>query len=185
MQQYAQLIKDFQNGNERAFELLYDKYSGALYSVILRMTRNEALSQDLLQETFMSIWNKRHQYNSDKGRFYTWAFRIARHKVLNFIRSEKDLIQKDDLGVYVSKTDDEELSTELDGLKGAILKLQSHHQKALELVYFNGLTHQEAHKTMDVPLGTFKSYVQQAVRELRKHYKEVALIMILCSMFKG
>jgi RNA polymerase sigma factor (sigma-70 family) len=182
MQHYSQLITNFQNGDERAFELLYDNYSGAIYNVILRMTRNEALSQDLLQETFMSIWDKRHQFDSEKGRFYTWAFRIARHKVLNFSRSQKNLIQRDELGVYVDETDNEDLSEELDGLKGAILKLQSHHQRALELVYFNGLTHKEAHKTMDVPLGTFKSYVQQAVRELRKHYNKLSLLLCLYLM---
>jgi RNA polymerase sigma-70 factor (ECF subfamily) len=185
MQDESELISQLQNGDERAFALVYDNYSAALYSVILKMTRNEALAQDLLQETFISIWKKSAQYDPEKGRFYTWAYRIARHKVLNYLRSEKNLIQRDDLSVYVNKTEEEDLTAETEGLKGAILKLAPHHQKALEMVYFKGFTHQEAHKAMEVPLGTFKSYVHQAMRELRKHYKNLVQLLTTYMMIQG
>lgn len=185
MQEDTLLISQLQDGDEHALSQLYDKYSGALYHVILRMVENKDLAQDLLQETFISIWQKSNQYNPDKGRFYTWAYRIARHKVLNYLRSQKDLIQRGDLSVSIIEEEKEDLSTELKSLKGAILKLEQHHQKALELVYFNGLTHLEAHESMDVPLGTFKSYVQQAMRELRKHYKSLVLLWFIFLMLKG
>jgi len=185
MQEDTLLISQLQDGDERALSQLYDKYSGALYHVILRMVENKDLAQDLLQETFISIWQKSNQYNPDKGRFYTWAYRIARHKVLNYLRSQKDLIQKGDLSVSIIEEEKEDISTDLKSLKGAILKLEPHHQKALELVYFNGLTHLEAHETMNVPLGTFKSYVQQAMRELRKHYKSLVLLCFIFLMLQG
>lgn len=185
MHHESQLIFRFINGNESAFVELYDNYSGALYNVILRMTKNEELAQDLLQETFITIWNKAGQYDPKKGRFYTWAFRIARHKVLNYLRTQKKLIQKDDLGVYVDETIDDDLNVKIKELKGAVLKLNKQHQQAIELVYFSGLTHQEAHQIMKVPLGTFKSYVQQAMRELRKHYKALLLLLVIFLMHKG
>lgn len=185
MQEESQLISKVQQGDERAFALLYDKYSGALYNVILRMTRNEAQAQDLLQETFVSIWDKAKQYDSDRGRFYTWAYRIARHKVLNYLRSTKKLIQNEELGVYIDDTEEVDHGSSLKELKGALKQLETHHQKAIELVYFNGLTHQEAYKIMKVPLGTFKSYVQQAMRELRKHYKSMLFLLTLLIMMKG
>lgn len=179
MQDDSQLISQLQNGSERAFSLIYDKYSGAIYSVILKMTRDEDLAQDLLQETFISIWNKSDQYNPEKGRFYSWAYRIARHKVLNYLRSSNKLIQTEDLSVSISEDEKIDLSSEIMNLKGAILKLETHHRNALDLVYFKGLTHREAHEAMDVPLGTFKSYVQQALRELRNHYKNLAIGLTL------
>jgi len=187
MQEESQLISQLQSGDERAFALLYDKYSGALYYVILKMTKsNEALAQDLLQETFISIWNKCHQYNPEKGRFYTWAYRIARHKVLNYLRSQKELIQSDISGVYNNEDNTEHKTEEQTTLlKGAVSQLEVHHRSALELVYFNGLTHKEAHKVMDVPLGTFKSYVRQALKELRKHYKLVTILGMVFLMIKG
>ena len=185
MQDESQLISQLQNGSERAFSLLYDKYSGAIYHVILKMTKDEDLAQDLLQETFISIWKKCKQYNPEKGRFYTWIYRIARHKVLNYLRSSKKLIQTDDLSVYEDENNSEDLSLEITNLKGAILKLETHHRNALDLVYFKGLTHKEAHETMDVPLGTFKSYVKQAMRELRNHYKALAMVIALFIKMKG
>ena len=62
---------------------------------------------------------------------------------------------------------------------GALSQLSEHHQQALKLVYFEGLTHREAHQVMDVPLGTFKSYIQQALRELRGIYKTSIISIIL------
>lgn len=179
MQDDALLIKQLQTKDERALALLYDKYSGALYSVIIKMTRNETLSQDLLQETFMTIWDKAHQYNPDKGRFYTWTYRIAKNKVLNYLRKKDILIQTDDLSVYKNKEEPETINRDFLELNGAITKLEAHHQKAIELVYFNGLTHREAHAEMDVPLGTFKSYIQQALKQLRNTYTKIVVFLLL------
>ena len=94
------LIKNLQNKDEHALSKLYDKYSPAIYGVIIRMCKNEAQAQNLLQDTFMTVWEKSHQYNPEKGKFYTWAYRIAKNKVLNFLRKSNQLIQNEDLSVY-------------------------------------------------------------------------------------
>jgi RNA polymerase sigma factor (sigma-70 family) len=180
MQDDSLLIKQLQDKDERALSLLYDKYSGALYSVILKMTRDEVLSQDLLQETFINVWNKAHQYNSEKGRFYTWIYRIAKNKVLNYLRKNDILIQTDDLSVYENKEEKLPNDIEYIELKGAVSKLESHHKQAIDLVYFKGLTHREAHEEMNVPLGTFKSYIRQALKQLQKTYsKDLALLLLI------
>lgn len=174
------LIIQLQAKDEAALSQLYDKYSGALYSVILRMCKDEAQAQDLLQDTFMTIWNKSHQYNFDKGRFYTWAYRISKNKTLNFLRTKKELIQNEDLSVYSNIEEEIDLNSEFLQLNGSLKKLEQHHQKALELVYFEGLTHREAHLKMDVPLGTFKSYIKQALKRLQDVYgKTIILIFVL------
>jgi RNA polymerase sigma-70 factor (ECF subfamily) len=165
------LINQLKSRDEGALSTIYDKYSGALYGVIIRMCRNEALAQDLLQETFVKIWQKSASYDPEKGRFYTWAYRIARNTALNSIRNRPELIQNQDLSVYMNKEDDQD-NPEIDVLRlnGTLKQLEAHHQKAIELVYFKGMTHREAHKEMGVPLGTFKSYVRQALTNLRKSY---------------
>lgn len=162
------LIKNLQNKDEHALSKLYDKYSPAIYGVIIRMCKNEAQAQNLLQDTFMTVWEKSHQYNPEKGKFYTWAYRIAKNKVLNFLRKSNQLIQNEDLSVYSNKEEREDISIDRLALNGSFKKLEPHHQRALQLVYFQGLTHREAHEEMDVPLGTFKSYVQQALKKLRQ-----------------
>lgn len=173
------LIKQLQNQEEHALSKLYDKYSPAIFGVIIRMCKDEAQAQNLLQDTFMTVWEKSHQYDSKKGKFYTWVYRIAKNKVLNFLRKSNQLIQNEDLSVYSNKEDEITIDSEFLELKGAINKLENHHKKALELVYFDGLTHREAHTEMDVPLGTFKSYVRQALKKLKEHYSKTLILLIV------
>lgn len=173
------LIKQLQQRNEQALAALYDKYSAALYGVILRICKDEAQAQDLLQETFIKIWQKSISYDPEKGKFYTWAYRIARNLTLNSLRKESKLIQTEDLSVYKDRSVEEGTGIDLTKLNGNIGKLETHHQKALQLVYFNGLTHREAHEVMEVPLGTFKSYVRQALEKLRDSYGTISVFIMI------
>jgi len=174
-----ELIKRLQQQDEKALSSLYDQYAGAIYGVILRICKDETLADELLQETFLKIWNKAHLFDPEKGKFYTWAYRIARNSCLNALRNSNKLIQKEDLSVYENiSTEEPEIDTIK--LKGSIKQLELHHQRAIELVYFNGLTHNEAHEEMEVPLGTFKSYIRQALKKLRDTYqKELLALWIL------
>jgi RNA polymerase sigma-70 factor (ECF subfamily) len=176
MQEDLTLINQLKERDERALSVLYDNYSGALYGVIIRMCRNEDQAQDILQETFIKIWQKCDSFDPEKGRFYTWAYRIARNTTLNSLRNRPTLIQNEDLSVYKNKEEDNGAPIDLTQLNGSLKKLEAHHQQAIELVYFKGLTHREAHKEMDVPLGTFKSYVRQALTQLRRSYE---LLLVL------
>ncbi|WP_299335868.1 RNA polymerase sigma factor [uncultured Psychroserpens sp.] len=179
------LILKLQSKDETALGLIYDKYSAALYGVIIRMCRDEDAAKNLLQDTFMTIWEKSDKYDPNKGRFYTWAYRIARNKTLNFLRKTDQLIQVEDLSVYKDRTEEETDKLDYLKLKGTIKRLDAHHQRAIELVYFNGLTHREAHKEMDVPLGTFKSYIKQALRQLQQSYfKLIIFLMVLIDVMR-
>ncbi|WP_299113014.1 sigma-70 family RNA polymerase sigma factor [uncultured Winogradskyella sp.] len=179
MQNDTTLIQHLKNKDERALSLLYDKYSGAIYSVILKMIRDEGKAQNILQDTFMTVWDKAENYDADKGRFYTWLYRIAKNKTLNVLRKTDPLIQTDDFSVHTNKEDAIPIDTEYLELKGAITTLETHHKEAIELVYFKGLTHREAHKEMDVPLGTFKSYVRQALKQLKETYAKTLSFILL------
>lgn len=182
MKDDLQLIKRLQNKDAQALSTVYDRYSGAIYGVIIRICKNEEKAQELLQETFLKIWQKADQYNPEKGKFFTWSYRIAKNLTLNSLRKPVKLIQKENIDVY---KDEEITETQVDTLElyGSLQKLEPHHQRALELVYFNGLTHREAHEEMDVPLGTFKSYIKQALKKLRETYhKEALLLWILIDM---
>ncbi|NND14784.1 MAG: RNA polymerase sigma factor [Eudoraea sp.] len=163
------LITALKNGEKRALYSLYDMYSGSLYGVILRVVGKEDEAKDVLQETFIAIWQKIATYDEKKGRFYTWAYRIAKNLSLNRIRNSKQFIQIEESGVY-KMTEEREEDPNVTRLSGILSQLEPHHQEAVKLVYFNGHTHAEAHKIMNVPLGTFKSYIQQALKRLRTGY---------------
>jgi RNA polymerase sigma-70 factor (ECF subfamily) len=172
-------IDRLKNGDKNALAILYDNYSGALFGVVLRICRDREKAEDLLQEIFLTIWEKIGQYDPEKGKFYTWAYRIARNKTLNALRKSDPLIQKEDLGVYkdIEAKNEEQ---DFDRLYLELDKLDEHHKKVIELVYFKGLTHREAHQIMGVPLGTFKSYVSQALNRLRENYPMSMALLLLC-----
>ena len=96
------------------------------------------------------------------------------------LRKSDPLIQTDDFSVYGNKGDVIRIESEYLELNGAVTTLAAHHKEAIELVYFKGLTHKEAHQEMDVPLGTFKSYIRQALKQLRDTYaKTLSLILLI------
>ena len=171
------LIERLQSGDKSALFSLYNRYSGALYGVIIRICHDRELAEDLLQDSFVKIWEKINTYDARRGRFYTWAYRIAKNTTLNHLRKSSPLIQTEDLSVYESKGE-EKVPEGYEELNGLIKKLESHHQQALELVYFKGYTHREAHEKMQVPLGTFKSYVRQALLQLREMRAELYFIWL-------
>ncbi len=179
MQNDTTLIQQLKSKDERALSLLYDKYSGAIYSVILKMIRDEGKAQNILQDTFLTVWDKADGYDVDKGRFYTWVYRIAKNKTLNVLRKTDLLIQTDDFSVHSNKEEKVSVDPEYLELTGSLNNLEVHHKEAIELVYFKGLTHREAHTEMNVPLGTFKSYIRQALKQLRETYAKTLSIILL------
>ena len=149
------------------------------------MCKREDIAQDVLQETFLKIWKKIRQYDPEKGKFYTWAYRIAKNTALNTLRKSNPLIQTDDLSVYDDRRSElpKETYPELNGI---LKELEPHHQEAIELVYFKGFTHREAHEEMGVPLGTFKSYIRQALGKLREGYpREFLSLLIFVEIFSN
>jgi len=179
------LIERLKNGDNAALAPLYDNYAPAIYGIIIRICKEEHLAKTVLQETFITIWKKIDSYDSKKGRFYTWAYRIAKHKSLNQLRKTEKLIRTEDLSVYDIKEGDQPKRIDSLKLNGYINLLEEHHKKAIEYVYFNGLTHREAHEEMGVPLGTFKSYVRQALHQLRKSYLKIASYIMVLMQVSG
>jgi RNA polymerase sigma-70 factor (ECF subfamily) len=178
------LISRLQQGDTQALATLYDRYSGALLGVLRRMCNDQGLAEDLLQETFIKIWKQAPSYDPLKGKFYTWTYRIAKNTALNALRKSKTLIQDDFSSVHIEKEETVENPIATHALTGVLNTLDPHHREAIDLIYFRGYTHLEAHKAMNVPLGTFKSYVQQALKKMRKSYPKEALLLglIIASM---
>lgn len=178
MQQHQNLINQLKEKDQEAFSKLYELYAAAIYGVILKICRSEEIAQEVLQDTFLTVWNKSDLYKEEKASFYTWIYRIARNKSLNAIRdSEKHIIQKENLGVYIAEEEIEGDDNSI-AIKGSLEHLKPHHKKAIELVFFRGYTHREAYEEMGVPLGTFKSYIRQALKQLKENYQKAVLIFL-------
>lgn len=156
-------------------EYLYDHYSKALYNIIFQIVQKEELAEDVLQETYLKVWNSFDLFDTAKGRLYTWLSNIARNLAIDKIRSKefRNQAQNQDIENHVSVIDvrmSNKLNPDSIGLKDLVNKLRPEHKRLIELIYFSGFTHAEVSEHLDIPLGTVKTRVRAAIMELRKYF---------------
>jgi len=95
-----ELVLHLKSSDAKRFEIVYDYFSSALYGIINKILDNEEQAQDLLQETFLKVWNNSASYNQHKSRLFTWMLNIARNTAIDYIRSAKGKNKKKNLTVY-------------------------------------------------------------------------------------
>lgn len=167
-----QIVQLLEKGDKRAINLLYENYSDSLYGVILKVTINEEIAQDALQETFVKVWKNAKKYDSKKAKLFTWLYRIAKNTAIDKLRSfnnrfEKE-VQIDKSNVYILPTAN--LNQDVLDLKEHVARLDEKYQIVLKALFFEGMTQQEASDELDIPLGTIKSRLKIGLRELKKVY---------------
>ena len=163
------------NREKIAIEALYDMYSSSLYGVISRIITDTPTAEDVLQETFVKIWNSFASYSTEKGRLFTWMVNIARNLAIDKIRSKdfKNQNKNQELENNVTFIDEQRntaYNPELLGIKELVETLKPEQKSILDLVYFKGFTHVEAADELGVPLGTIKTRLRMAIIQLRKHF---------------
>lgn len=166
-----ELIASLKRNEKKAFEYLYEHYSGALYGVIMKVLQNEELAADVMQEVFVKIWRKINDYDPARGRLFTWMMNIARNSSIDQLRKDKYVL--DDLEDHVQEVDrlthhQPNINT-LD-LRDVMQKLKPERQILLDLVYLQGYTQEEAAAKMDLPLGTVKSRIRSALHDLKNYF---------------
>jgi RNA polymerase sigma factor (sigma-70 family) len=167
--------------NTEGMEILYDNYAAALYGVIYRVIRQEEIAEDVLQESFLKIWNNFARYDATKGRLFTWMMNIARNMAIDKVRS-KEFSQKQknrDLSGSVSLPDFESQAAynpETIGLKEMVRKLEPEYREIIDLLYFGGYTQSEAAEKLDIPLGTVKTRSRAAILKLRQQFEPMRIL---------
>ena len=162
--------------DRKAINLLYDRYSAALYGVALKVVQDESIAQDVLQEAFVKIWKNADKYNPTKGSLFTWMLNITRNLAIDKIRSagfrKQEKIRPLDESVYNSTGHSESINPNTIGIHKLVNGLDEKYRKVIDLIYFGGFTQQEVQQKLDIPLGTVKSRLRIALRELRKIFEE-------------
>lgn len=169
------LVISIKNRDQKAFAYLYDNYSKALFGVIHSIIEDIEESEDVLQKTFMKIWDNFNTYDVSKGRLYTWMLNIARNISIDYKRSKsnKNKIQNIDKNVYtLNNITTEENSLDTIGLKKIVEKLKPEQLILIELAYYKGYTQDEISKELDIPIGTVKTRIRKALLILREQLKE-------------
>lgn len=167
--------------DERAISLLYDHYADALYGVALKVTRDQNLAQDVLQESFVKIWKKADNYDASKSRLFTWLFRVVQNTAIDAIRKRQRKttkeVQTEDTNVYHLHTT--QFAIEHLDIQQHANNLEEKYKVVIDALFFQGMTQQEASETLNIPLGTVKSRLKIGLRELRKLFGLILLVGIL------
>lgn len=153
-----------------AISLIYDHYGDALYGMVFKLLKDEDLAKDAIQEGLVNVWKNSDSYDPKKGRLFTWLLNIVRNKALDKLRSigRKPEIQMSVLGVYPEGEDHQtEVYTDNMGLHETVAKLDPGKRQLIELSFFKGYTHDEIAQNLDMPLGTVKTRIRSALKELR------------------
>lgn len=141
----------------------------------MRIIPVEEIAEDLLQDTFLRIWNSTNHYDPSKGRLFTWMMNIARNLAIDKYRSKdfrnggknQNIENNVDL---INQKNEIVFNADTLGLKEMVTGLKPEYHQVLDMVYFKGYTHVEAAEVLSIPLGTVKTRIRMAIIELRKHF---------------
>lgn len=170
------LVAELKEGKAVAIKQLYQMYAPALNGIIKRIIKYDEIAEDVLQDTFVKIWKSIGQYDSSKGRLFTWMANVAKHMAIDQIRSKAHLnaIRTDDIGEISTGLLEHQShvnpNMETIGIKQLLGHLKKDQQEIIELIYFKGFTHVQVSEIMNIPLGTIKTKLRLAILKLRRYF---------------
>ncbi len=173
IQDDATLLLMVQKGDEAAMASLFDRYSKVVYSVALRVLRDPASAEDVLQEIFMQIWRNPDSFTATRGSLGGWLAVVSRNRSIDTLRRKRPSEQVDEtaLASPYNLADEAERNSMMVKARGVIHLLPTEQRKTLEMAFFDGLTHSEIAEMTGDPLGTVKTRIRSALTTLRKAFK--------------
>jgi len=166
------LVSAIRSGDENAMALLYDRYSSIVYSVALRVLGDTGAAEDVLQEVFMQLWRNPGVFDSSRGSLGAWLAVIARNRAIDALRKRHPETDIADVIVSVEPdmAGDAERARVMEKVLGALGAMPLAQRSALEMAYFEGLTHTEIAAKTGEPLGTIKTRIRAGLLALRKAF---------------
>jgi RNA polymerase sigma-70 factor (ECF subfamily) len=161
------------SGNEGAMAELYDRYSSIVYSVALRILGDAAAAEDVLQDVFMQLWRNPGAFDSNRGSLGPWLAVIARNRAIDSLRKRHTEADIDEVVVSVvpDMAGAAERSRAMEKVRGVLGAMPAAQRSALEMAYFEGLTHTEIAAKTGEPLGTVKTRIRTGLLALRKAFE--------------
>ncbi|MEM6262935.1 MAG: sigma-70 family RNA polymerase sigma factor [Bacteroidota bacterium] len=166
------LVEALKARRKEAYSELYDRYSASLYGVVLQVVKSEEMAADVLQESFIKVWRFIDKYDSSKGRFFTWVLNLTRNTAIDHWRSQQ---RKATPGLTAEAAESIIGSTSenpghaLDADK-ALAFLGEPERTLMAMNYLQGYSQREIAKQLDMPVGTVKTKMRNALRLLRETF---------------
>ncbi len=178
-----QLMEGVRRGDSRAIAALYDRYSGLIFALGLRMLGDREGTEELVQEVFLRAWRQAGTYRPSLGRVSTWLLGIARNLAIDELRRRGARPQRADgdsdeqLAQIAGAQDDDPavqvgLAARRQEVRRALDTLPPAQRQVMELAYYSGLTQSEIAQRLGDPLGTVKTRMRLATQKLRELLRE-------------
>jgi RNA polymerase sigma-70 factor (ECF subfamily) len=160
-----------------ALETLYERFSGAIYSMAAHMLRDRGAAEEVTQDTFFKVWTRASSFHPDRGKVTSWLFSIAHHRIIDEARRHRRRHQVQvyqDIETIHQQPDDSNdpvrytmLQLQRGKIKDALVTLSKEQRDVVVLAYYGGLSHSEIAKRLEQPLGTVKTRMRLALKKLR------------------
>jgi len=159
-----------------AFERLYDLHSRTVYALVFRIVQQPSTAEEVVQDVFLHLWRNSGQYDSTKGPFVPWLLTLARNRALDHLRLKSErqrrreelsetLPQVSVSPGYEAALDEKRRAERVRQLMGSLYPQQ---KRAIEMAYFEGLSHSEIAAALREPLGTVKSWIRNGLQRLKE-----------------
>jgi RNA polymerase sigma-70 factor, ECF subfamily len=162
-------------GDQTAYRRLYDATSPKLFAVALRILRDEGRAEDVLQDSFINVWNSASVYDPSLSAPMTWLVTIVRNRALDYVRrNDRRAIELDETLLETLESDEKgPLQAAMLGQQGAALhgclkRLEANQRQVIAFAYFQGLSHSELATTLRIPIGTVKTWIRRGLEKLRR-----------------
>ena len=168
------LIASVAKRDEAAFERLYAATRAKLYGVVLRILRRQDLAEEVIQETYVKIWNSATQFNPALASPITWMTSIARNRAIDIVRKRSELSIEDEPDAMEVAADSpdplarREMSEELKRLLECVGRLEPDRQRLVLLAYYNGWSREQLAEKFASPVNTIKTWLRRAMLEIRE-----------------
>ncbi len=169
-----ELVARLRKGDKSAFMEIYARYSQIVFNLVLKILRSREETEEVVQEIFLQVWNKADSYDPARGAISTWIVNIARSRSIDKLRTlgykrqtaeldEERMNSKSDFSRII---EDREESRKI--IREALDSLPDNQKIAIEMVFFEGLTHIEAAERLNEPVGTIKTRIRLGVAKLKE-----------------
>jgi RNA polymerase sigma-70 factor, ECF subfamily len=176
------LARRVSEGDEMAFRNLYRRYGAAAKGLAVRVVRQPAMAEEIVQEAFLVLWRDPSAYREERGSFRAWLMSTVHHRAVDAVRREEAHRRRtlaseplahveQDVGATV--VEEADLADTREKVRAALLEIPEEQRRVLELMYFEGKTQTTIAEELGLPLGTVKSRTLLAMRRLRGKLLEV------------
>jgi RNA polymerase sigma-70 factor (ECF subfamily) len=170
-----ELMELVRAGDARAFEVIFDRHSGAAFSLAYRMCGRQAMAEDVVQEAFVSLWRSGARYDATRGSVRTWVLSVVRNRTIDAFRRENAKGSRDvaEEGIAERMPAPELTDTEVERrdearqVRKALVELPPDQRQVIELAYFAGFTHSQIADMLELPSGTVKGRMRLGLTKMR------------------